>query len=455
MCLRAVRVCSTVIVQANVTGLTEAAEKVAHLGVPKVSMSFKLDRNGIVRVQRAEATIEEIIPPAPEEEEEQAAAGDDEDAAGRVLEEGEGEAQGEGTAANDAEGDDKAAEGGDKAAEGDDKAAEGDDKAAEGDDKTADAKDADAKPAKKKAKKDNKPTKKVHRFPLTITLDKEALAIKPLEGDTLLDAKARLQQLDAIDDERKQREEAKNGLESFAYTTRDKFEEYEEQIEAVTTSEQREAVSEKLSETTEWLYDEGEDATFDEYQARRTQLELLITPIMSRVAEAEVRDTVVADAFEALDGVAPLMEKWAKEKPQVSGVPSCRAFVSCHRTQHPHMHAHPHMHTTPAHARTQASPGGDLGSTRCHAPPACRLAGAVSALAAAHVPRLRVWVWVVRGCAGCSQRCGAVGGESHFGSGGVTHSLSEILAPMPPPVLAASASAVVCEGGRGRGVVWA
>ena len=73
------RVCSTVIVQANVTGLTEAAEKVAHLGVPKVSMSFKLDRNGIVRVQRAEATIEEIIPPAPEEEEEQAAAGDDED----------------------------------------------------------------------------------------------------------------------------------------------------------------------------------------------------------------------------------------------------------------------------------------------------------------------------------------------------------------------------------------
>ena len=46
-----------------------------------------------------------------------------------------------------------------------------------------------------------------------------------------------------FNDERKQREEAKNGLESFAYTTRDKFEEYEEQIEAVTTSEQREVIA--------------------------------------------------------------------------------------------------------------------------------------------------------------------------------------------------------------------
>ena len=70
----------------------------------------------------------------------------------------------------------------------------------------------------------------MHHWPLTISNDVAALAIKPLEGDVLVEARARLAQLDALDDQRRAREAAKSGLESFAYNTRETFEDREDDI---------------------------------------------------------------------------------------------------------------------------------------------------------------------------------------------------------------------------------
>lgn len=328
------------LVVANVTGVAEAAAQVAHLGVPKVSMSFKLDHNGIAHVTRAEASIEEIIPPEPEpevegeDEGEAATEGDEGEGSGNGSDDGEGGRKLEENETDD-ENDDENDDGehndeGSEDGEGSDTGAgsgTGDDDGDNTGDKKGDKKDEKKEDKKEvKSKKAKKPTKKVHRFPLTISRDVDALAIRPFGGELRDAAIARLAALDAVDEERRKREEAKNGLESYVYATRDRLEENEEGIAKVTIPVQVDQVNSDLSDTTEWLYDEGEDATFKEYKDRRRALEDLVDPIFFRLEEAAVRDEVVADAAQALSSVADIMKQWEVEKPQVNETERVKAL---------------------------------------------------------------------------------------------------------------------------------
>ena len=65
--------------------------------------------------------------------------------------------------------------------------------------------------------------------------------------------------MDERDEEKLKREKAVNTLESFVYETQDKIE--SELLQSVSTEEEREKISKELSETSDWLYEDGMDAT--------------------------------------------------------------------------------------------------------------------------------------------------------------------------------------------------
>lgn len=80
----------------------------------------------------------------------------------------------------------------------------------------------------------------------------------------------RIRTLDTLDKHRQLREEAKNNLESFVYRTLDFL--YDDTVAIVSTEQQQEQLREQLSETSDWLYDEGEHADTKAYLDRMAAL---------------------------------------------------------------------------------------------------------------------------------------------------------------------------------------
>lgn len=81
----------------------------------------------------------------------------------------------------------------------------------------------------------------------------------------------RIKELDQLDEKRRLREEARNNLESFVYRIQDFL--YDDTVAIVSTEKQREELSRQLSETSDWLYDEGEQAETSAYIDRLRKLQ--------------------------------------------------------------------------------------------------------------------------------------------------------------------------------------
>ena len=103
----------------------------------------------------------------------------------------------------------------------------------------------------------------------------------------------RATEMDAQDFHRISREEARNNLESFVYTTLDALD--RDSVILVSTDSEREQLRKKLSEMSEWLYDDGELPTTatDEFRTRLTVLKSLYEPIQSRVTEVKERPEAI------------------------------------------------------------------------------------------------------------------------------------------------------------------
>jgi hypothetical protein len=87
--------------------------------------------------------------------------------------------------------------------------------------------------------------KKTYKYPLTLTLDVEATGaqVRPMTAADKSSALARLRTLKAADDAKRALDSAKNALEAFVYATRERKDNEGEALEAVTSEEQREALS--------------------------------------------------------------------------------------------------------------------------------------------------------------------------------------------------------------------
>lgn len=76
--------------------------------------------------------------------------------------------------------------------------------------------------------------------------------------------------MDLADRQKRAREEARNNIETYVYKMQDYL--YDSTIELVSTQEQRGKFLTQLSETSEWLYGDGEGAQTTEFVQKLEEL---------------------------------------------------------------------------------------------------------------------------------------------------------------------------------------
>lgn len=147
------------------------------------------------------------------------------------------------------------------------------------------------------AAEDKEPAKKVPvAIPVKFTLEKAG--VRALSDGELQAVKKRLQAFDASDRARVQREESFNQLEAFTYKVRSLLE--SEEFVSASTPVERSTLEEMRSETSDWLYDGGVDATHEELKKKYTALKTPVEAIETRIAEAEKRPELIKGLREAL-----------------------------------------------------------------------------------------------------------------------------------------------------------
>ncbi|NXB85611.1 HYOU1 protein, partial [Vidua chalybeata] len=116
-----------------------------------------------------------------------------------------------------------------------------------------------------------------------ITMELDVNDVPDLEEDELRSSMKKLQDLTIRDLEKQEREKSANSLESFIFETQDKL--YQEEYQFVSTEEQREEISKKLSEASSWMEEEGYAATTKELKDKLSELKKLCRNLFFRVEE--------------------------------------------------------------------------------------------------------------------------------------------------------------------------
>ncbi|NXJ99623.1 HYOU1 protein, partial [Corythaixoides concolor] len=116
-----------------------------------------------------------------------------------------------------------------------------------------------------------------------ITMEVDVNDVPDLLEDELKGSIKKLQDLTARDLEKQEREKSANSLESFIFETQDKL--YQEEYQFVSTEEQREEISRKLSEASTWMEEEGYAAATKELKEKLSELKKLCRNLFFRVEE--------------------------------------------------------------------------------------------------------------------------------------------------------------------------
>ncbi|NXE56821.1 HYOU1 protein, partial [Casuarius casuarius] len=116
-----------------------------------------------------------------------------------------------------------------------------------------------------------------------ITMELDVNDVLDLLEDELKSSVKKLQDLTVRDLEKQEREKSANSLESFIFETQDKL--YQEEYQLVSTEEQREEISRKLSEASSWMEEEGYAATTKELKDKLSELKKLCRNLFFRVEE--------------------------------------------------------------------------------------------------------------------------------------------------------------------------
>ncbi|ERE75022.1 hypoxia up-regulated protein 1 precursor [Cricetulus griseus] len=136
-------------------------------------------------------------------------------------------------------------------------------------------------PAPEEEKK-QKPARK-QKMVEEIGVELAVLDLPDLPEDELAHSVKKLEDLTLRDLEKQEREKAANSLEAFIFETQDKL--YQPEYQEVSTEEQREEISGKLSATSTWLEDEGFGATTVMLKEKLAELKKLCQGLFFRVEE--------------------------------------------------------------------------------------------------------------------------------------------------------------------------
>ncbi|KAF4982501.1 hypothetical protein FZEAL_1894 [Fusarium zealandicum] len=142
-------------------------------------------------------------------------------------------------------------------------------------------------------------------IPVEVVLEKAG--IPGLSKTEVTKSKDRLKAFTTSDKARLQREEALNQLEGYTYKIRDLLE--GETFTEASTEKERTKLAKLSSETSEWLYDGGAEASKDVLKAKLKVLQDLVAPIQKRVDEAEKRPELITSLKDVLDKTTEFVDK--------------------------------------------------------------------------------------------------------------------------------------------------
>ncbi|CAI5719979.1 unnamed protein product [Peronospora destructor] len=263
--------------QFNITGIEKFAARLAdkNLGEPKVTLSFELDSNGIARIAKGEATLEEEVEvEVVVKKEKKNKKYEKED--GSV---GSSEAS------------------------------------------KADEIEEEEKPETRMEKQT-----KTHRERLAVVRayetrkPEEGVSVLPMSETMKSESMRMLNEMENADNKRQANLEAKNSLETFIYKAHDALSAQESDIKDVTVPEQVESLQRKLEETEEWLYDDGDKVDAAAYKKKMSMLDSDLSAILFRVAELKELPIAINAAREYAFSTRDLMNEWSISKPQVTEV---------------------------------------------------------------------------------------------------------------------------------------
>lgn len=143
-------------------------------------------------------------------------------------------------------------------------------------------------------------------------------AVKPYSEEIMAESRAKLHELARVDKERMMLEETRNNYESYIYLIKNKLADFEDEIAAVTTEEQREALLNSASQAEDWMYDEGYDADFETYTKKYEELTGPAEKVFFRMSEVSARVDAIKELNEKLDKVEALMKKWETTMPHIT-----------------------------------------------------------------------------------------------------------------------------------------
>ena len=142
--------------------------------------------------------------------------------------------------------------------------------------------------------------------------------VQPYTEELLMESKAKLAEMNRMDEERVKLEETKNKVESYMYMIKNKLVDDEETLGKVSTKEQREACLQLAVKTEEWLDEEGYAADLPTMEDKYAELSAPFESILLRVREMTERPEKAAKLTKKLKEVEDLMIKWETTMPQVT-----------------------------------------------------------------------------------------------------------------------------------------
>lgn len=318
-----------IISQVNITGISEFVKGMETKGLktcgndentkPKVTLHFKLDASGIVRLLKGEATCEQPEAVAVD------TASEEESADKTATTEEEKTASEDETAAA-SEGDEKKTKGDeDKKTEGSDETSKEEEVSEEETAEQKKARKQAKKEAKKKeaekAKKDKKKKEKKdqpYKLELGVVEQFTAPELKCLHPDLVQESKDKLAYLQELDNERRYKLEAKNSLESYLYEVKNRVEDEAQVIDQISTEEQQEVLFEKVRYYIDWIDEDGYDEKGDVYKAKQLEVSELAEPLFFRAKELTARPEAIEMAQKRLRDIRLLVDKWVDTMPQVT-----------------------------------------------------------------------------------------------------------------------------------------
>merc|ERR1711871_1660910 len=173
------------------------------------------------------------------------------------------------------------------------------------------------KKKKKKTIKVMKEQTKTHKEPLTIVTYHTSV-VAPYNAESMKESVDKLAALAEADRKRQELEEAKNKLESKVYSIKNYVEDNEEELDKVSTKEQREELVKLAGDTEEWLYDDGYDAGLEQFNDKYKELNTPAEKMFFRLAELTKRPLAVTKMKEKLERTRSLMTKWETDREWVT-----------------------------------------------------------------------------------------------------------------------------------------